>query len=127
MTAARALEGYAYLLCCILFTIYGQVVMKWQVGLVGAMPTSIGEKVFFLVGMFLKPWVLTVLFAGFLASLCWMLTLTRLPLSVAYPCMSLAFVGVILLSSVFFGEPLSVAKFAGMALLVVGIALLNLK
>ena len=118
------LEGYLYLLGCIAFTVYGQIVMKWQVGLVGGMPTSVGEKLVFLLGMFLKPWVLTVFLAAFLASLCWMLTLTRLPLSAAYPCMSLAFVSVICLSAVLFGEPLSVTKVAGMGFLVLGIGYL---
>jgi multidrug transporter EmrE-like cation transporter len=127
MSLARSLEGYAYLLGCILFTIYGLVVMKWQIGLVGELPTPIARKILFLLAMFLKPWVLTVLAAGFLASLCWMATLTRLPLSAAYPCMSLAFVGVVVLSAVFFGEPLSVAKWAGMVLLMAGIGLLNWK
>jgi multidrug transporter EmrE-like cation transporter len=125
MIALRPLGGYVYLTFTILFTIYGQVVMKWQVSQAGASPASLYEKLAFLAGMLIRPWVLTAFCAAFLAALCWMLTLTRLPLGVAYPFMSLAFVGTIMLGALFFGEPLTPVKYAGMFLLVAGISLLS--
>ncbi|HWV91528.1 MAG TPA: EamA family transporter, partial [Burkholderiales bacterium] len=57
------------------------------------------------------------------AALCWMLAMTKLDLSHAYPFVSLSFVLVLFLSALLFGEPLSWAKLAGIALVIAGVAL----
>jgi drug/metabolite transporter (DMT)-like permease len=77
----------------------------------------------FLLLLLLNPWVLSALCSAFLALLCWMAAMTRLPLSHAYPFMSLAFVAVLLLSNLFFHEPLTAPKIAGMVLIVLGIVI----
>jgi len=125
LEALKPLGGYVYLMCTVLLTIYGQIVMKWQIGKVGATPHGTGEKVAFLLTMLLKPWVLSSFLAALLASFCWMLTLTRLPLGTAYPFTSLTFVGVILSGAVLFGESVSWPQVAGMGFLAVGIVLLG--
>lgn len=127
MLSSARWDGYAYLFLMVAFTIYGQIVMKWQIGQAGAAPATLFEKFGFLLSMFLRPWVLSVFAAGFLASLCWMLALTRLPLSVAYPWTSLTFVGVIISSACLFGEPLRPLNLVGMGLLAAGIGLLSQK
>ena len=113
--------SYVYIGLTILFTVYGQIVIKWQASLAGPLPESLSDKLIFLVHLVLNPWVLSGLAAAFLASLAWMAAMTRLPLSHAYPFMSLAFVIVLFLSALFFHEPLTWQKFAGMALIVGGI------
>jgi multidrug transporter EmrE-like cation transporter len=123
--APRSFEGYFFVFLTLALTIFGQLVIKWQVSFVGAAPDSPMEKLAFLFAMFTRPWVMSGLASALLASFCWMLALTRLPLSAAYPWMSLAFVGVILLSAPLFGESLSTAKLVGMGLLVAGITLLS--
>ena len=104
----------------ILFTVYGQLVLKWQIG-GKALPEGTSEKLSFLMGQFLNPWIVSGFVAAFVASLCWMAAMTKLPLSQAYPFMSLSFVLVTLLSSPLFGEPLTPSKVAGTFLLMVGL------
>lgn len=114
--------NYLYIALTILLTVYGQIVIKWQAAQAGPLPAGIGEKVVFLLRLVvLNPWVLSGLFAAFLASLTWMAAMTKFPLSHAYPFMSIAFVLVLFLSAFFFHEPLTWPKLLGMTLIVAGI------
>ena len=61
--------------------------------------------------------------AAFVAALCWMLALNRLPLSRAYPFMGLSFVLVLFLSAALLGEPLTWQKLAGALLICAGVGL----
>ena len=113
--------GYVYVLGTVLLTVYGQLIIKWQVNLAGAMPEEAGAKVLFLGRLLVNPWIVTGLVAAFAAAVCWMAAMTKLPLSHAYPFMSLAFVLVMVGSAVFFGEPVTLLKVAGIALIIAGI------
>lgn len=114
--------SYFYIALTIVFTVYGQLVIKWQATQAGPLPGPPVEKLSFLLRLvFLNPWVLSGLFAAFLASLAWTAAMTRLPLSHAYPFISFSFVLIMLSSAFFFHEPLSWQKFVGMALIITGI------
>jgi multidrug transporter EmrE-like cation transporter len=113
--------SYVYVLCTVLLTVYGQIVIKWQVLQAGALPADGGEKIAFLARLMLNPWILSGLAAALLASVTWMAAMTKLPLSHAYPFTTLAFVLVIVLSGVFFNEAITPLKIAGAALVVLGI------
>jgi multidrug transporter EmrE-like cation transporter len=114
---------YLWVLLTVLLTVYGQVVVKWQVLKAGSMPAAFNEKLIYLAKLTLNPWVLSVFFAAFLASLSWMAAMTKLPLSHAYPFTSLSFVLVLFLSAFFFQEPLTWPKLVGLALITAGIVL----
>ena len=113
--------SYFYIFLTIAFTVYGQIVLKWQVIGVGQLPHNLSDKIFFLARLLLNPWVFSGFFAAFLASLAWMATMTKLDLSQAYPFMSLNFVLVIILSSVFFHEAITTPKIIGLGLIILGI------
>ena len=61
-----------------------------------------------------------------IASLAWIFVLRKVPLALAYPFVALSFVLVPLFSRYFFGEPLTVAYFAGAACIVLGIGVIAL-
>jgi multidrug transporter EmrE-like cation transporter len=115
--------AFAYVAVTLLLGVCGQLLMKWQVGKSGAFPEATADKVKFIFGLLLNPWILASVGAAFLAMLFWMAALTKLDLSVAYPFTSLSFVLVLFLSAALFGEPLTLAKIIGMALIVAGIAI----
>jgi len=58
------------------------------------------------------------------SALIWLSVLSRLPLSVAYPILSLNFVLIFLTSAAILGEPVSTTKVAGTALIMGGIVLI---
>jgi len=115
--------SYFYVICTVLLTVYGQIAIKWQVLEAGPFPADPADKFRFLARLLLNPWVLSALAAGLLASVSWMAAMTRLELSHAYPFMSLAFVLVMVCSALFFSEPITPLKVAGISLVVLGIVI----
>jgi multidrug transporter EmrE-like cation transporter len=113
--------SYFYILCTILLTVYGQLVIKWQVLKAGVFPEYGGQKILFLLHLFLNPWVISAFIAALLASLTWMAAMTKLQLSHAYPFMSLAFILVMLFSGLLLNEPITTPKIVGVALVMLGL------
>lgn len=115
--------SYFYIALTIFFTVYGQLILKWQVSQAGALPDGTWTKLVFLLQLFLNPWVVSAFFSAFLASLAWMAVMTKLDLSHAYPFMSLNFVVVLVLSVLLFQEPVNVAKLVGLTLIIAGLTI----
>lgn len=113
--------NYLYILATIAFTVYGQLILKWRIAQVGgSLPAGTLEKLKFLVALVFDPYIFSGFLAAFLASLAWMAAMTKFELSHAYPFMSLNFVVVLLLSGWLLNESLTVQKFAGVFLIVLG-------
>lgn len=115
--------SYFYIACTILLTVYGQIVIKWQVLNAGAFPEDTEARLRFLFALLGNPWVLSAFAAALLASVFWMAAMTKLQLSHAYPFMSLAFVLVLIASGVFFSEPITLPKMIGIALVITGLVI----
>jgi multidrug transporter EmrE-like cation transporter len=119
------LLGHVFIALTLLFTVYGQMVLKWQMGHAGPLPEGMLPKLGFLVQQLFNPWILTGFIAAFLASLAWMAAMTRFDLNYAYPFMSLAFVIVMVLGVLLLGEALSAAKVLGTVLVVAGLVVIS--
>ncbi len=117
------LVNYLYIFGTVVFTVYGQLILKWRISYYGPLPAAFGAKLRFLLGLFLDPVIFSGFLSAFVASLCWMGAMTKFDLSHAYPFMSLAFVLVLVLSAVFFAEPLTWSKAIGLGLIVAGIVI----
>lgn len=115
--------SYVFVALTIVFTVYGQLVLKWQARLATAAPSGMGPLVHYVVAMFLRPWVLSGLFAAFLASACWIVAVSRADLSRVYPFMALNFIIVALVAAPLFGEAITWPKIAGLVLVVAGLCL----
>jgi len=112
---------FLYIFGAVLFTVYGQLVVKWQVAKAGALPLALSNRIPFLLGLLFNPWIMSGIAASFLALLCWMAAMTKFELSYAYPFMSLAFVLVLILSPIFFQEAVTLPRVLGVVLVVLGI------
>jgi len=117
----KSIMNFLCILATVLFTVYGQLVVKWQVAQAGTYPLATSERLIFLLKLLLNPWIMSGVAAAFLALLCWMIAMTRFDLSYAYPFMSLAFVFVLILSAIFFHETVTTAKISGILLIIAGI------
>ncbi len=115
--------GYLYIFATIAFTVYGQIILKWRINGVGALPDGIWEKIIFLFKLLFDPWIFSGFLAAFIASFFWMATMTKFDISFAYPFMSGAFVLVFLFSIFLFHEPVTWQKIVGLLLIVSGILL----
>jgi multidrug transporter EmrE-like cation transporter len=115
------MAGYLYIFGTVLLTVYGQLIIKWQVSQAGPFPIDTTEKIWFIVHLLLNPWIISSVIGGFLAFLCWIGAMTKFELSYAYPFTSLAFVLVLVLSAIFFREAITFPKVLGLSLIVLGI------
>lgn len=108
----------------IALTVYGQLVLKWQVGLrpyLAQAPYTISNIVMLLANL----WVISAFVAAFGASLCWMAAISRMPISKAYPFMALNFVLVLLFATTIFHETLDIYKVVGTLTIVIGVVLVS--
>src|SRR5690606_7205893 len=86
----------------------GQLFMKQGTLALGGLRAEIPA----LVRAVLQPYVLVGFACYGVASISWLIVLSRVPLSIAYPMLSLGYAAVAVLSWYFFGEPLSPVKLA---------------
>lgn len=114
--------NFIYILGTVFFTVYGLLAIKSQMILIKVLPESLLMKFIFLTKMvFTNFWVFSGIASAFLASLCWMVAMTKFDLSFAYPFTGLNFVLILICSYLLFGEPLSLAKISGALLICLGI------
>jgi multidrug transporter EmrE-like cation transporter len=117
------MSGYALVATAALLTVYGQVMIKWRVDRAGELPSSGSGRLRYFGDLLLDPWVMTVLVASVLAAAVYLVALTKLELSRAYPVMSLTFVFVPLAGVVIFRESLGAATAIGIVLIVAGLVI----
>ena len=126
MNAKTAFDwlGHACIALTLFFTIYGQLVLKWQMGMAGQLPAGGGEKLVFLLRQLLNPWILSGYVSALLASVAWMAAMTRFELGYAYPFMSLAFILVMGFGALFLGESIGLTKLLGTLMVMAGLVLI---
>lgn len=114
--------GYLYIAGTIIFTVYGQLILKWRIVKYGAMPELFGEKIVFLFKLLFDPFIFSGFLGGFIASFFWMAAMTKFELSHAYP---IIVGGLALLTSlfaiVFLKEPITAYKIIGIILIIIGV------
>lgn len=117
---------YLYIAGTVLFTVYGQLILKWRIGHYGVLPDIFGDKLFFLLRLLADGYIISGFVAAFVASLFWMAVMTKTDLSFAYPIIT---AGLTLLTTgmaiVLLGETLSFPKVLGILLIICGIVVMQ--
>ena len=107
----------------ILLAVAGQLLMKRGMMLFGTFPAT--QILYKIIPMFMNPFV----FFGFvcfgLSSIFWLIVLSRLPLSLVYPMVSVAYVLVALASVIFLKETVSLVRWAGIGIIICGVVLIS--
>ncbi len=116
--------AYIFIALTIMLTVYGQLMLKWQVSL---HPQFLSEpfSVANVISLLIKPWVISAFIAAFGASLCWMAAIGRMPLSKAYPFTALSFPLIAVLAVWLFRESFDWHKIAGTILIIAGVIVLS--
>ena len=116
--------GYFFIAITILLTVYGQLVLKWQVDQhPDLLATPIQPRN--IVILLLNPWVISAFVAAFGASLSWMAAISRMPISKAYPYMAINFFLVAVLATLLFKESMDGYKLAGTFIIMLGVVVLS--
>lgn len=121
---ARIVDHF-FIFATIIFTVYSQLVMRWQVMAAGPLPVDTSGKVSYVINLLFTPWVLSGIVATFLAGVSWMLAMTKFEISYAYPFVGLNYILVLVAAFFLFNETLSVTKLIGSALVVVGVVVVS--
>jgi drug/metabolite transporter (DMT)-like permease len=119
----RALD-HIYIFAMVLLTAYSQIIMRWRVGMAGALPSAWGGKVHFIAHLLVNPWVLSGVAATFFAGVSWMLALSKFELSYAYPFTSLVYMLVLASGVLLFKDAMSVGRLAGTAVVMLGVLII---
>lgn len=113
---------YLYILGTVAFTVYGQIMLKWRIGIYGQLPTSASDKIIFLLKALLDPYIFSGLVAAFIASLFWMAAMTKFDVSFAYPLITAGLtLTTVCMAIVILSEPVSINKVLGVVLIICGV------
>ena len=103
----------------------GQILLKKGMLLVGVFSTSSMNVLEYFLKSFTNIYVIIGVFLYFVSALVWLLVLSRLPLSLAYPCLALGYVVVAVLSKYLFGENITLIRWMGILTICVGVFLIS--
>jgi drug/metabolite transporter (DMT)-like permease len=117
----RRTMGYLFIALTVFFTVYGQLVLKYEINSVPSIPDGLPLIGFLAKFVIFRPLVLSGLLSGLLAAFAWMAALSKFELSYAYPYMSLNFVVVVVLSFILFAEGINAYKLVGLVLICIGV------
>lgn len=115
--------GFLLIFFTIAATVIGQLLVKRGMLQVGASPSHLALFPRFLLRAFTNFWVIVGILCAIFAAVSWTVAVSRLDLSVAYPFLGLGLVLVLALSSVFFGESVPITRWAGVAIVCVGLVI----
>jgi undecaprenyl phosphate-alpha-L-ara4N flippase subunit ArnF len=114
---------YLYIVSTILFTVYGQLILKWRISKLGFIlpETGLIDKFTALIRLLFDPFILSGFVSAFVASLFWIGAMSKFEITQAYPFMSLAPILVFILGVWVLGEPFTIGKVIGLVLIILGI------
>ena len=119
--------AYGFVVVTIVFTVVGQLLIKSQAMHAGGLPSAWHDRFGFFLNLLFSFKIIAGLCCAVIAAFAWMLAMTRLPISVAYPMMSLTYPLVFVLGWFLFGETLSPWRVFGICLILLGIVVISVE
>lgn len=115
--------GYLYIFGTILFTVFGQILLKWRLSMLHfTLPdTMLSDKLLALIKLVFDPFIFVGFISAFVASLFWMAAMTKFEITYAYPFMSLSPAIVFLVGIFLLGETFTIGKVLGLIIIAIGI------
>lgn len=111
----------AFIAGTIIFTVAGQLLLKWAMLGIGAVPQERSLLVGFVIRVFTDLRVISGFACAFIASFFWILAVSRSTISFAYPFMGLAIVFVLSLAPALFHEAVPWTRWFGVLVVCAGI------
>jgi len=115
--------NYVLFASSLILAVTGQLLMKKGMNAFGSFPIS--QMVQKIIPMFMNPYV----FVGFacfgLSSIFWLAVLSRFEISMVYPMVSLAYVVVAIASLILFKENVTLIRWIGIGVILLGVVLIS--
>lgn len=115
-------ENALLLVIGIIIVSAGQLLLKR-----GVFDVDIQPSIEILSNILKSPYLILGISLYGLGSILWLFVLKRMPLSVAYPSMSISYIIVFFASGILFTETLGFTKILGVALIFLGVSIINRK
>ncbi|MCC7352237.1 MAG: EamA family transporter [Anaerolineae bacterium] len=119
------MKQFALLFVAIVFNVAGQLAMKRGMTEVGFITGELARLPAMAVRAFTTPHVLLGFVAYFVSAVLWLIVLSRVELSLAYPVVSLGYVLVVLTSWLLLGEQVNLLRWLGVFVICVGVYLVT--
>jgi len=110
-----------FILFSVVLNVLAQYLIKYSTSSQEPISGNFFEVITGLFKLIITPACFFGLSSAFLAAMFYILALSKLPLSVAYPFTAFGFVVIVTVGVIFFNEPLTIAKIAGLSLIIIGI------
>ncbi len=118
------LRSMVLLLASILLGVGGQLAIKMGIARTGDLQALLGQSVWRFAGAVIgSPLIVAGIMLYAVSMLFWLLVLSRVDLSLAYPMLALGYVGVLLVSLFVLGEKVTAVRWIGTALIILGVML----
>ncbi len=119
------MKNLLLILACVSLGVAGQLLMKHGMSVGGERVDVVSDVVPRVLGAAMNPFVVGGLVLYALSAALWLILLTRVELSFAYPMLSLGYVLVVFLSRVLFQEAVSGVRIAGTLVVCLGVYLIS--
>jgi len=122
---SSTLKNFILVMVPIGMGVAAQILLKFGMLQFGKFSIDLAElpKTFF--NIFLNPYVLTGMTLYFLASLIWLVVLSRIELSFAYPLLSLGYIFILIFSALVFKENVTIVRTLGVVAICFGVILIS--
>jgi len=115
--------SFALVLCGVLLNAAAQLLLKAGTNAIGTFEFSLGNLVGIAPRIAFEPHILGGLFCYVVSVVVWIMALSRVEVSIAYPMLSIGYVVNAIAAWYLFGEAVTGARLAGIAFIIVGVVL----
>lgn len=122
---STTLKNLILVLTPITIGVIAQIFLKFGMLQFGKFSIQLSKLPNTFINIFLNPYVLFGMFLYFLASLVWLIVLSRIDLSFAYPLLSVGYIFILIYSAIYFKEPVSIIRWLGVITICLGVFLIS--
>ncbi len=115
------MKGLLFILVSVVCNVIGQLSMKYAMIKYGEVNFQVVKILNIAFDIFTKPFIILGLFCYFISAFFWIIALSKLELSLAYPMMSIGYVLIFFLSWWLFKENVTAVRFLGVFLICLGL------
>jgi multidrug transporter EmrE-like cation transporter len=120
------LNTFSIIFAGVLLNSAAQLMLKAGARTLGAVSMGNGASLFAAAwNAAMQPWILLGLVCYFVSAGLWIIALTRVDVTIAYPMLSMGYVIAALLAWQIFGEQLTTGRMLGIAIILVGVVVLG--
>jgi len=112
-------------LFCMVVNTIAQILLKEAMNHIGAFSFTWNNIIPIGIKIIISPYIITGLFCYVVSVIVWLLVLSRMDVSVAYPLTSIGFILTAIAAYFLMGEPITMIRFTGIVVIIGGIYLIT--